>query len=734
MPSRRTVPAWAPATAVVALLLGVLTSLVLLPAPAARADDETTPADPLSVTIDTLTPSTLKPETAHGTVQVSGTITNDDDQTWQDINVHPFVGSTPLTTETALSEASLSDPDQSTGYHRITAYGDFETIPSIAPGQTVGYSLTIPRADLSDGYHPITTPGVYWFGIQALGTDSAGRDDAADGRARTFLPLIDPKAHRGQTEDAALVVPLRQRVLRQPDGTLARTDTWIQRLSPGGRLYNLLDFATDHPVSWLVDPAVIDAVRQLAAGNPPRSLAPTDGSSPSPSSTSSPTAAKRAAADDGAAIAKTWLDRLITELRANPNVYALPYGDLDLAAAARHDPAVYDVARQRSIQVLSALGVKPISIDAPVNGYLQPGALGLGQKYGDLLLSDQAITGTVPSSATIGGRHIITTSSLIAAGGPPPGDQLGLVPVRQELLAQSALRLGSGAPVVAVLPADWSPGTDSADFFAGLPEKWLSLTSIDGATTTSVSQGLDTDRIRYPDAEYHAELPARSFSAADRLRSSGKLLQSVLAHNDTVSTTVLDDALTSLSYTARGGSGGAAADRSRASIEGQLHSISVVVPPAVTLSSDTGKFNATVVNGLDEDIDVKVQTVSDNGIKISGPHKLQIPANSRTGVLLTAQATTNGVHTVVLQLTDSTGVPLGSEASLPIRTAQVSRIIWLFIACGVGLLFAAIVIRLVRRVRSGPADPDEDDDPDDDDPDGPQSATEEKTTPMPEDV
>jgi len=749
MPARRTVPAWAPATAVVALLLGVLTSLVMLPAPVAHADDstDTSQADPLSVAIDSLTPSTLRPNTTHGKVQVSGTITNTDDETWQDLNVYAFIGGTPLTTETELTEASLSDANQSTDLHRITTYGDFRTISRVAPGQTVSYSLTIPRADLRDGDNPpITTPGVYWFGIQVLGTNTTGRDEAADGRARTFLPLVDPKAHRGDTEQAALVVPLRQRVLRQPDGTLARTDEWVRRISPGGRLYNLLDFGADHPVSWLIDPAVIDAIRQLADGNPPRSLAPTDGSNTAPSSSSSPTAAERAAVDDNdAALAKEWLTRLITVLRASPNVYALPYGDLDLAAAARHDPAIYDVARERSTQVLSGLGIKPIAVDAPVNGYLQAGAIGLGQNSGDLLLSDQAISGSVPAVATVKGRTVVTTSSLVAAGGPPPGDQLGLVPLRQELLAQASLRLGTGYPVVAVLPANWAPGTDSPGFFDGLADKWLDLTSINGATATSVSQDIDPDRLRYPDAEYHAELPARSFSAVDGLRTAGKLLESVLAHNDTVATTVLDDALTSASYSARGGSGGAAAERSRQAITDQLRSIAVEVPPAVTLSSDTGKFNATVVNGLDQDITVKLHTMADSGITVSGPHKLEIPANSRTGVLLTARATTNGVHSVVLRLTDSSGTPLGAEASLPIRTVQVSRIIWLFIACGLGLLFAAIVIRLVRRVRSGPTDPEgpagpagpagpsgtDDEEPH---PDGPESPSGANNIPMPEDV
>lgn len=704
MPARRTVPAWAPATAVVALLLAVLTALVVLPLPTAAtarpAQATDAEKDPLGVTIDRLTPSTLRANPDKGTVRVSGVITNDDDQPWQDLNVHAFIGSTPLSTETELTEASLSDPDNEVG-NRITTYGDFATIPELQPGQTYRYSLAIPRADLLDSSdQPITAPGVYWFGVQVLGTDAEGRDTVADGRARTFLPLVDKTAGAAPVK-ATVAVPLRQRVLRQPDGTLAAPEKWVQRISPGGRLERLLEFGTNHPVSWLVDPAVIDAIEQLAAGNPPRNLDPTDGTTTEePSSSPSPTSgAKRAAADDAADIAKPWLERLLDVLKGS-TVYALPYGDLDLAAAARHDPALYALARQRSTEAFAAFGVAARPVDAPINGYLQAGAVGAGDSGTPLLLSDQAISGTVPAVASINGRSVITTSSLVAAGGPPPGDQLGLVPVRQELLAQASMRLSTGDPVVAVLPAEWTAGDDGAGFFDGLEKKWLQLTSLESVTAASVAQEVPTSRLHYPDAELDDELPPRTFTAVDGLRKAGTVLQGVLAHNDSVATTVLSDALTSASYTARGGIGGAAADRSRADIDALLRSITVETPPSVTLSSDKGRFNATVVNGLDQPISVRVKSLADNGMTISVPRKLLIPANGRAGVLLTATAHTNGVHTVVLQLTDGSGTPLGSQASFPIRTAHVSRIIWVFIACGLGLLFAAIVIRLLRRLRS----------------------------------
>ena len=67
--------------------------------------------------------------------------------------------------------------------------------------------------------------------------------------------------------------------------------------------------------------------------------------------------------------------------------------------------------------------------------------------------------------------------------------------------------------------------------------------------------------------------------------------------------------------------------------------------------------------------------------------------------MLDAHANRVGVTNVTLALTDSNGNPLGESDQLPIRSAQVSVVIWLIIGTGVGLLFLAILVRLFRRVR-----------------------------------
>src|SRR5205085_8762150 len=124
-------------------------------------------------------------------------------------------------------------------------------------------------------------------------------------------------------------------------------DSWTASFSSGGALSSLVDLGVasgSQPVTWLVDPAVIDAARRLADGNPPRSLASTvtaengngdggDGSE-SPSPSASPTEGEGAEQGEekeldpqtaaAAEAAAGWLDRLHEGLEGK-QILALPY-------------------------------------------------------------------------------------------------------------------------------------------------------------------------------------------------------------------------------------------------------------------------------------------------------------------------------------------------------------------------------------------------------------------------
>ena len=330
---------------------------------AAGAPDRYDPA--LAVTIDTMTPAALPEE---GPIRLTGSVTNLDDVPWTTVNLYSFLDDAPMTTATELADAARSNPLLAVG-ERITVESASDSVGDLEPGETARYSLTVARDLLRVG-----DEGVYWFGVHAMGESAEQpRDDVADGRARTFLPYRAP-ASKGSLK-TALVLPLRRYLPHAADGSLDELDRLRRTLSKDGRLRDLVDFAAsagDLPLSLLVDPALPDAVRRLAEGNPPRSLAPTEtppedqdpGAPPSDGATGSaeaspvpsespteegsepPTESEAQAETETAEAATGWLGRF-EEAVDGSEVLTLPYGDLDVPAAAALAPSVYDLARGR---------------------------------------------------------------------------------------------------------------------------------------------------------------------------------------------------------------------------------------------------------------------------------------------------------------------------------------------------------------------------------------------------
>ena len=671
-------------------------------APRAAAD-----RTPLSVTIDSLSPSYV-PRT--GPVRVTGSVTNEDDAPWTTVNMFAFMGETPIRSTAELADAGDVDPTTDVG-PRITSPGSYDTIDRIGPGETMQFSITVPHRLLD-----VTEPGVYWFGVHALGEGPDGRLEGADGRARTFLPLV-PRTR--QTVDTALVLPLRRTVSYAPDGSVEDVEGWSAALSPGGRLRSMVDLgaaAGSRPITWLLDPGLPDVVRTLALGNPPRSLAPdlkepADGTgqtaqpdaSPSPSGEADggdDTAQDQALADVTES-GNAWLDRL-HEALDGPEILALPYGDVDVSAAAERSPGLYRRARKRSGNELAPWGLPMTPAVASPGGYLDPSALGPTPGRSTVLVTDKMFGADPPAVAETKGARLVTTSTDTATGGPGPDDPLAPVAMRQRILAEAALRLLSPhpSPLVVVLPSYWNPSS-STGFFEGLDVDWLHLTTVSdvaGRSARPVSQ----DQLDYPPRLDRSELDSANFSSAAALIRAGETLQNVLTDNDSVASTVADQAMRSTSYGHRASPDGAraATDRSRAWIDQEMGSIRIDAPPAVTLSSTSGRFAATISNGLDEPVTVSIQALTDEPRAIRGPETVDIGPGGRTSVLLNASFRRLGVHNVTLVVTDAEGVRLGSSDELPIRSAQVSKVIWLILGTGVALLFGAIAVRLFRRVRA----------------------------------
>lgn len=701
-------------------LLGCL-AVSALTLPAARAHDADGTGDaPLRISISRITPGVLP---RHGPLVVSGTVHNTDSVAWTQVNLYPYLDddhcvasgtcSPPMTSSAALAEGAATDEASPVG-ERVVEESAKQQLSSIAPGQTLPFSLTISqkvlRANLAN-----PQAGVYWFGVQAIGQSSTTpRDDVADGRARTFLPYV-PVTATTHVLDAAVVVPVRAPIQHERDGRLSNTTAWLTSLSTGGTLADELAIgraAAGRPMTWLVDPAVVDAAQQLADGNPGR-LLPTPGASTSASA--SPTGLGTGTSGSGsagplAAAATTWLGQARSGF-ASGQLLSLPYGDPALIGSDL-TPQLYTWARAEN-GVLSGWKIPTQRAIASPDGYVDPAGITAAGDRAVALVGDQMLRRSVVGG-TIGQHPFVATSAAAASGGPDPEQPLSSVAVRQRILAEAAVRLLSGdnRPLVVQLPSGMGAG--GADrFWSGLDQPWLNLTTV----STVLARGRATIRpatLRFPAAQVADESQVDAQDEAQQLILRGQLLQSILtapkakddsgssaAANARMSAAVTGEALAGTSYSlAADTDAPARLAASRAWIDSQLAGVTISAPPSVTLSSSEGSFAVTLTNGLDVPVTVQVAAEA-SGARIDKADPVELAAHSRASVRLDAHTSRAGVHNLRLVVVSSAGTPIGATVTVPIRSGSVGVVIWVILGSGAGILFFAIGVRLVRRFRGG---------------------------------
>ena len=700
------------------------------------AEDETDPAEdpvedppeapatgPLRVVLHRLQPAAL-PERPEDEVTVAGTVRNRSEAAWSDLKAYLLTSERPLTSAAELAAAVRSDPTTEVG-ERIIKPGLYDELPDLDPGEATGFRLSVPRS----AFEVSGESGVYWLGVHVLGTSGGERDVAADGRARTFLPLV-PRGTPGTA--LAVAAQFRSRLVRQPDGRLAYPGVVGRRFSRTGRLQRLVALsgtAQQGQLSWVVDPAVLEAAGSLADGNPPSDVEPealpgaageqgadgrTDGGvgdddgAQDTDDAAGPDGAP-GARDPGARRAARWLTDFSAEARRH-EVLALPYGDLDVAAAYGDARAALSThALEVSDRLLDTLGIGSQPVVAPPSGHLPANAL--------TALSPDVLTVLSPAAAPTSPRPLVETSTGTAAllagpaestHGPGPGASRAALAVRQRLLAEGALHALSAdrsQPMLALLPAWWDPGPGwrAARFVGGLSQRWLELVQVqDVRRDARPSPLLLPEGLTYPEEEEAAELPASVLEETDDLITQGATYESVFVEVGSVGDRLARQALLSASVWNRGRPA-LAADRARSAadlVQTVLGEIEVRSPPFVTLSSEDGDFLVTLANGLGERVRVGLRaSVSGPGLQLSTPTTITLEPNERRSVRIPARSTGLGIHRVTLQPTTESGLPLGTPATLSVRTSSVGLFLWIIMAGGAAVLFGAIAVRIVRRMR-----------------------------------
>lgn len=699
------------------LALGTLGPVVGPAAPASAAPGDEEAGDPLTVTVDRITPGTVP---ARGPVRVTGRVTNTSEDPWSELSVYLVTSRDPIVDRETLAEAVASDPlaECPQVCSRIVEPGLFADVPDLEPGETVPFRLSVPRGQLGIS----GDPGVYWLGVQVLGSNPDGRLPGADGRARTFLPLVPPRAPGTRL---AVGVQVRNHTVRDEDGRLEFLPGWERALRPHGRLGRLLDLtsaADDFPLSLVVDPAVLDAATSVAAGNPPLELGtpaevegdPDGGTDdPSPTTEPSPTAPgedEDAAelspeAAEAALVAGSWVEEFVDQARTH-EVHRLPYGDLDVAASHEVEPDLLDDALATGDAALREHEVTSSPLLAPLPGTLPPEAV-RGLDSGVPVVLDD---GFVPTGAAVRQRErgglVLVDDPALVAGGPGPTPPDSALSVRQRLLAEAALHALSDRrrePLVALLPATWDPGPRwrAADLFGGLDVPWLRPATL-SELSTGPGPALTADAVEYPEAQDEAELPSYAVIAAAQLRELGATTGDLLADDGGFAGRVDRLALLTASTFSRVRPG-LAVGRNRGlqdHLRTWLGRIAVRGPSFVTMSSESGTFQVTLVNQLDEPVTVGLRaTASGEQLTLRAlPETVVLEPKGRTSMQVDATAADIGVHRVSLQPVTSTGEPVGSPLELSIRTSQVGLVVWLVMVAGGVLLLAAISVRITRRI------------------------------------
>lgn len=569
----------------------LLAPLAGLVAPVAAAAERAAPvADtpPLTVDIETLSPHVLTPK---GPLTITGTISNDSDDVWTSVNLQPLTSSTPITTSVALREAAALPADALIG-ERITATGSFETIDELAPGESQWFSITVDREHLGIG----STPGVYWVGVHARGTNSQGHDDITDGRDRMFLPLVTEPARRAVP--TTVVVPVRAKVSRDAAGHLTDLDRWRNLLERGGRLHDLFQVqAGSAPtrVTWLLDPAVLEAVEQIARGNPADPLMTrgdgndgdpdqaaspsSDGSGsgspsgePTPAPSTSPSATPSSVPLPGPEtptevkvdpelqqLASVWLSRSTAILR-EAEVLALPYGDVDVSGATAAGSDLAQQAAVRSATVLKRLAINATAAVNSVNGHLRPAALkSLTPGTRALVERDQVqpaaadqtlpettdqdtdqLSGTKQSGTGQSGADVATTSQLAVEDhqvtvyetfDDEPNLAQDAASLRQRLLAEATVRREEGIGSPLVVKLPNAWHPSSVGGLGSDLDHQWLTWQSLADSALSPSASVPVTALTYPRAMAAQEVPGSAFAAARSTVLSARQLAGIIDGN-----------------------------------------------------------------------------------------------------------------------------------------------------------------------------------------------------------
>ncbi|PSL01351.1 hypothetical protein CLV30_11481 [Haloactinopolyspora alba] len=663
-------------------------------APAPAADPAAPPAGPAAtIALHSATPSVLRP--SDDELVLTGTVRNTGDEPVRNAQVLPRFSRVPLESRAEIGRVGT---DQNLNWGARYSDG-YDPVDALQPGETQPFTLRVP-VELLD----FAQSGVYIVGADVMGSPVDSEQRIRLDTERTVIPWL-PRAGDLPTVPVGMLWPLADRPALMPDGTLL-DDSLAAQVGAEDPLSTLVDAAADAPVTWAVDPDLVDTADAMTDGY-------------GVVSPSGVIEGSRANSD----AARAWLTSL-QQATDGSNVLMLPYATPDLAALATTEPGLAGTVARRAVSV-SEQAARTFGASAPA-GWLDSGSVSTDALSalaeagaGSVVVPGDAVRPRPdgPSATFDLGEGsldaVVTDSGLsdaVAAAAVAPDPQAGALEVRQRWFAETAMIAMSAAdsgatpdPLVVAPPLRWRPSKAAAEAviasWTSIP--WVEPTSVD--TASNGTAGTDTDAVTPDPAEGTNRLPENNVEATAELHRQAGSYAGLLADTGTANQ---DLALAAVRAASTGWRSDPAAGRAYANsiaddLAAQLDEVSVTVPESVTLSSRTGTFPLTVTNDLDQAIVIGLDITSANvdRLRIDDVAERRIEPGARELVNVTAQAAANGKVPIDVQLTTGTGTAIGPARPTVVNATDYGTIGWLIVG-GAGALFAAALVRRTTRRRT----------------------------------
>ncbi len=598
-----------------------------------------------------LSGATVSGSTPDAVVTVTGRVTNATAAPVFDVRARLWRSTVPLRSPQAVEDALAADGAPSGG--------------ALSAEPTHSFAVTIPSGSLASGAaSEFTVSGTlgqlgwgadasFWVGADL--TAASAVEGAWDVTGAGRLPATVP----GRTAPRIVTVVALDDTPRRLRPDLFADDTLADALAPSGRLRRLVDVARTPGYTWLVDPALVVAATDMADG-----YRVVDGGGVRDGT--------------GAAAAQSWLAafRTLPTSAGFQMLYARPdlVGDggastvvLDWALSATSASdlllPVAVLADRIDATALAALDRRSLPVVQPTT---RPGAAWWSWDGAGVA---SALPLDAPLDSPLLGDDPAARASAALARARAAGDQVRLV------------RSAEAAAIDAAATPGWAVRSGLGALLDAEPEPVEALSAppdAPGALTPALLARLQ--RIEQNLALYGSAAPDTGLAdEASALAASG------------AAEAWLADPAGRAAYL------GLIEQRSGIA---NLDRIGLSAAGTVTLSADNSQFPATISNGLDDPITVRVVAESENSVRlrVEPSDWVTLRPGDRFSALLTAVPAASGVVDVTLHVESADGLRLSAPVRVTVEATNLGTIGWIIVAVSGTVLVASTTWR-IRQMR-----------------------------------